>query len=80
VSVLSVQNGSATTITGFAGGSEGQFVHLYFSNGNTTLQDSAAFRLAGSTNVTPTTSSVVTMMKIPPGISNQWVEVSRCIK
>ena len=80
VSVLSVQNGSATTITGFSGGSEGQFVHLYFSNGNTTLQDSAAFRLAGSTNVTPTTSSVVTMMKIPPGISNQWVEVSRSIK
>lgn len=80
ISVLSVENSSATTITGFTGGSEGQFIHLYFLNANTTLQTSATFTLTGSVNVTPTAGSVVTMMKVPPGISNRWVEVSRSIK
>lgn len=80
ISVLSVENSSATTITGFAGGSEGQFIHLYFLNANTTLQTSATFTLTGSVNVTPSAGSVVTMMKVPPGISNRWVEVSRSIK
>ena len=80
ISVLSVQNSSATTITGFAGGSEGQFIHLYFLNANTTLQTSATFTLTGSVDVTPSAGSVVTMMKVPPGISNRWVEVSRSIK
>jgi hypothetical protein len=80
ISVLSVENSSATTITGFAGGSEGQFIHLYFLNANTTLQNSGTFTLTGSTDVTPTAGSVVTMMKVPPGISNRWVEVSRSIK
>jgi hypothetical protein len=80
ISVLSVENSSATTITGFSGGSEGQFIHLYFLNANTTLQTSATFTLAGSVNVTPSAGSVVTMMKVPPGISNRWVEVGRSIK
>jgi len=80
ISVLSVQNSSATTITGFTGGSEGQFIHLYFLNANTTLQTSATFTLTGSVDVTPSAGSVVTMMKVPPGISNRWVEVSRSIK
>ena len=80
ISVLSIENTGATTITGFSGGSEGQFIHLYFLNANTTLQNSGTFTLTGSTNVTPTGGSVVTMMKVPPGISNRWVEVSRSIK
>ena len=80
ISVLSVQNTSATTITGFTGGSEGQFIHLYFLNANTTLQTSGTFTLSGSIDVTPSAGSVVTMMKVPPGISNRWVEVSRSIK
>jgi hypothetical protein len=80
ISVLSVENSSATTITGFAGGSEGQFIHLYFLNANTTLQNGGSFTLTGSTDVTPSAGSVVTMMKVPPGISNRWVEVSRSIK
>jgi hypothetical protein len=80
ISVLSVENSGATTITGFTGGSEGQFIHLYFLNANTTLQTSVTFTLTGSVNVTPTSGSVVTMMKVPPGISNRWVEVSRSIK
>jgi hypothetical protein len=80
ISVLSVENSSATTITGFSGGSEGQFIHLYFLNANTTLQTSATFTLTGSVNVTPSAGSVVTMMKVPPGISNRWVEVGRSIK
>jgi len=80
ISVLSVENSGATTITGFTGGSEGQFLHLYFLNANTTLQTSGTFTLTGSVNVTPTAVTVVTMMKVPPGISNRWVEVSRSIK
>jgi len=80
ISVLSVENSGATTITGFAGGSEGQFIHLYFLNANTTLQTSATFTLTGSVDVTPTAGSVVTMMKVPPSITNRWVEVSRSIK
>jgi hypothetical protein len=36
--------------------------------------------LTGSVNVTPSAGSVVTMMKVPPGISNRWVEVGRSIK
>ncbi len=81
ISVLYFANTGATSVTALDDGSDGQIVELHFGNGNTTLTHATAFVLTGSTNVTPTAGSVVTMRKLPTAITaNRWVEVSRSIK
>lgn len=81
INVLYFSNTGATSVTALDDGSDGQIVELHFGNANTTLVNSSTFSLAGSTNVTPTANSVVTMRKLPTAITaNRWVEVARSIK
>lgn len=81
VGVLYFANSGATSVTGFTNPSDGQIVECHFGNANTTLVNSANFTLQGSTNVTPTAGSVITMRRIPTSYTaNRWVEVSRSIK
>ena len=80
VGTLYINNAGATSITDLTSSSNGQIVSLVFANANTTLVSSATFLLQGSINVTPTTYSVVTMMRVPSSISSRWIEVSRSIK
>lgn len=80
IGTLLINNSGATSITGLANGSDGQIVQLVFQNANTTMVSSSTLLMAGSTNVTPTAWSVITMLKIPAGTSDRWVELSRSIK
>jgi len=73
--LLIVRNTSPQNVT-FLTGDNGQIVMLYFGDANTTLVYAATFRLAGAVNVTPTSGSIITMLKIN---TNVWSEVSRSI-
>lgn len=80
---INVSNSGAQNVTGLTGGLVGQQVILYFSDGNTTLVNSGTLKLQGSTNVTPTTNSVITFIGsgAAPGLSPAYYsEVSRSIK
>lgn len=79
-SLIYVINGGATNVTSIAGGTDGQYLTLVFRNANTTMVSSASMLMAGSINVTPTTYSAITMLKVPTSISDRWIEVSRSIK
>jgi len=80
IGTLLVNNGSATSITALIGASDGQIVHLVFQNANTTMVSSATLLMTGSVNVTPSAWSVITMLKVPAGTSDRWIELSRSIK
>lgn len=80
IGTLLIDNGSAQNITALDDGSDGQIVQLVFQNANTTMVSSATLLMAGSVNVTPTAWSVITMLKVPTGTSNRWIELSRSIK
>lgn len=71
---------SATNITNFPGGVKNQQIQIRATTGNVTLPNGAFFRLTGSTNVTLTTNSVITLVKVDPALSGAWNEVSRSIK
>jgi hypothetical protein len=80
---INVSNSGAQNVTGLTGGLVGQQVILYFSDGNTTLVNSGTLKLQGSTNVTPTTNSVITFIGsgAAPGLTPAYYsEVSRSIK
>lgn len=80
---INIANTVAQTVTGLTGGLVGQEIMLYFTDGNTTLQNSATLRLQGSTNVTPTANSVLSFIGTgaAPGLAPiAWVETSRSIK
>jgi len=51
-------------------------VTLYFTNGNTTLVNSATFILKGGINVTPTATQIVQFIK-NSSLSSAWIEISR---
>jgi hypothetical protein len=72
VSYLDVSNSSATTITNFTNGAEGQLLYLLFRDGNTTITRNNAY-LAGGTNFTSAANA--TLLLISDGTS--WYEVSR---
>jgi hypothetical protein len=72
VSYLDVSNSSATTITNFTNGVEGQLLYLLFRDGNTTITRNNAY-LAGGTNFTSAANA--TLLLISDGTS--WYEVSR---
>jgi hypothetical protein len=76
VQFIVVSNAAPQNVT-FLTGDNGQMVTIYFSGANTTLVHSATFALSGSINVTPTSGSLITFMKVN---SNVWSEVSRSIK
>ena len=79
-SLVYVSNGGATNVTSIAGGTDGQYLTLVFTNANTTMVSSASLLMAGSINVTPTTYSVITLLKVPISLADRWIEVSRSIK
>jgi hypothetical protein len=56
-------NSSATNITNFADGVEGQVLMINATNGNTTLVNSASLRLAGATNKTMATRDVIQLTR-----------------
>jgi hypothetical protein len=72
VSYLDVSNSSATTITNFTNGVEGQLLYLLFRDGNTTITRNNAY-LAGGTNFTSAANA--TLLLISDGTS--WYEVSQ---
>jgi hypothetical protein len=57
---IRVENSAPQNVTSFTGGVEGQEFVVIFNDGNTTLVQSANFRLANSVNYTPTNGSNVT--------------------
>lgn len=69
--VMRVLNSSATTITAFDDGVEGQIVTFYFEDGNTTINDSGNIRLTA--NFSSTTFDTLVLVKAGPN----WAEISR---
>ncbi len=56
-------NTGATTITDFDDDTEGQMIHILFTNGNTTLQQGATLKHPAAANITPTANDVVTYIR-----------------
>jgi hypothetical protein len=79
IGTLQLLNTGATSITTFDDGDDGQIINLLFTTANTTLVHSSSLTLAGSTNVTPTAYSMMTLFRVPSSISSRWVELSRSI-
>jgi hypothetical protein len=72
VSHLVIANSSATSITNFTGGVEGQLLFLKFNDANTTITRNNAY-LAGAANFTSATNA--TLVLISDGTA--WFEVCR---
>jgi hypothetical protein len=70
--VITLNNSSATTITNFLGGTEGQRLVCYFGDNNTTLSHTNLY-LAGAVNYTGTTNGTMTMVYT----GGFWREVAR---
>lgn len=77
--VVKLNYPSATTVTNFLNGVEGQEIQIEALNGNATLQQ-FPFLLQGSVNVVLTANSVITLRRRDPVSTGAWVEVSRSIK
>ena len=65
-------NSSATSITDFTDGVQGQVLMINASNGNTTLVQSAALRLAGGVNKTMASGDVIQFVRF----QNVWYQMS----
>jgi hypothetical protein len=74
VSFLSIANSSATSITNFTGGVEGQILVLLFQDSNTTITRDNAY-LSGGVNFTSTASDTLTLIYSSP----YWYEVARSV-
>lgn len=72
--VLTLSAGGATTVSNFSGGTEGQELVCYFTNGNTTLLNTNFFT-AGAANFTGTASDTLTMVYI----GGAWREKCRSV-
>ena len=59
---FTVSNTSATTVTTFGDGVDGQVIHLRFTNGNTTLADGATLNLRNGADVNPTTDEILSFI------------------
>ena len=66
---------SATTVTTFDDGFDGQRLTVLFNTANTTLQNGSALRLSSAANVTPTANSAMSFVSK----NNVWYEISRSI-
>jgi len=71
---LTLSASSATTISNFSGGAEGQELTLYFTNGNTTLLNTN-FYTAGAVNFVGTANDTLTMVYL----GGFWREKCRSI-
>jgi hypothetical protein len=72
--VLTLSASGATTVSNFSGGTEGQELLCYFTNGNTTLLNSN-FYTAGALNFVGSSFDTLTMVYI----SGAWREKCRSI-
>lgn len=72
---LVLNNTGATSITAFDSGLANQEIELYFTNGNTTLVNSATLALRGGINVTPAANQIIVITR--DWINTGWVEKSR---
>jgi hypothetical protein len=59
--ILSLENTAPTNVTGLDDGFDTQEIVLLTTNGNTTLVNSAGFRLSGGVNVNPPANSTLVM-------------------
>lgn len=75
IHVLSVANGSATTITHFDDGKEGQRILLRFADANTTIQHNVNIKLSGGSNFVSTANDTLSLMNV----SGVWYEVGRSV-
>ena len=66
-------NGSATTITAFNSGVDGQAITILAANGNTTVAHGGSIVLKGSVNVTLASNQYITLQKY----NTVWRELSR---
>lgn len=66
-------NSGATSITDFDDGTEGQFIEVLFTTGNTTLVDGSGLQLNNSTNYSPPTDTIMGFRRY----SGSWYERSR---
>jgi len=73
VTVLPINNSSATSITMFDDGEDGQVVTLVFGDANTTLVNGTNLRITGGTNFTPTIRDTVQLVSQ----GGTWYEVGR---
>ena len=65
-------NSSATSITNFTNGADGQVLMINATNGNTTLVNGATLKLAGAANKTMATRDVIQLVKQ----SGVWYQMS----
>lgn len=72
---VDLEYASATTITNFVGGAEGQVLTLVALNGNTAIQNNASIVLGGGASVVLATNDTVTLMRV----GSVWVEISRSV-
>jgi hypothetical protein len=72
ISFMSIANSSATTITNFTGGVEGQVIYLYFADANTTINRNNAY-LAGGANFVSTSTDTLVLLYT----GGSWFEISR---
>lgn len=77
--ILVLNNSAATTITDFDGGSQtlddGQELTVEFTNGNSTLQNNAAIKLAGAADFVGTMNDTLTLIRR----NGVWKEKARSI-
>lgn len=71
--IVTVAPASATTITNFTDGLQGQVIHIQATNGNATIQHNSNIVLQGAANFTMASNNVLTLMKS----ATSWVEISR---
>ena len=78
VNRLLVNNSSATTITGFRDGYDGQMLLLTMSNANTSFAAGPRLSLLGSADFTTATARTSLLLHYS-GVAARWIEVSRSI-
>jgi len=71
----SAANTAPTTITNFINGVAGQIIYVYFTNGNTTIQNNTDILLAGAVNFVGTADDVLTLWRD----ATKWREISRSV-
>lgn len=81
IDIVSLDPGGADSITHIDGGMNGNIKSFYCVRADTTFVDGATLILAGSANVQPAATSVITFMCTTDAnpVANVWVEVSRSI-
>jgi hypothetical protein len=72
---FTVSNSGATVITNFTDGGDGQEITLWFSNGNTTIQNNATIKLAGAANFVGSADDMLTLVLK----GSVWTERSRSV-